>query len=164
MINNKDIMKDFWLFLKFIAFPSSIISFLLLIACSYKPATTYHVKFVNKTCISPYNRYIYELCSPLIVKIDNQTVHIPATFKTDLASIPRWYWAILAPQYSAFVEPGILHDYLYRSHEATRKEADDIFYSALLEKGVSHFTASKFYLALRLFGNYSYCKRGSCQN
>ncbi len=100
------------------------------------------------------------------VLIDGDSYVIPKDFKTDLASIPRLLWPILAPQYAGFVAPAILHDYLYSCrHMVTRKYADQVLYSALLAEGVTKFTAIKFYLGVRLFGVFhfkdhnDYCTR-----
>jgi hypothetical protein len=99
------------------------------------------------------------------VTIDDEPFEVPNNFETDLASIPRWYWIILSPQYSAFVAPGILHDYFYRcANLKTRKYADEVFYYALLQQGVTKYTASKFYLAVRLFGAHSYSKSLPCEH
>jgi hypothetical protein len=91
------------------------------------------------------------------VIIDDKTYVIPKDFETDLASIPRVLWPIFAPQYSGFVAPAILHDYLYRcNNNITRLHADEILYSALITENVSPFTASKFYIGVRLFGGTHY--------
>lgn len=100
------------------------------------------------------------------VLIDGDTYIVPKNFETDLATIPRVLWPILAPQYTGFVSPAILHDYLYSCHTVDgRKFADDVLYSALLTEGNSRYTAAKFYIAVRLFGGLhfnegdDYCRR-----
>jgi len=96
------------------------------------------------------------------VTIDDKKYTVPKNFETDLASIPRLLWPLLAPQYSGFVAPAIIHDYLYRCNNAiTRKFADEVLYSALIADNVTPFTASKFYLAVRLFGG-SHFNKGVC--
>lgn len=40
-------------------------------------------------------------------------VVIPAGFITDLASVPRWAWAIMSP-FGVLLIPGIIHDFGYR--------------------------------------------------
>jgi hypothetical protein len=94
---------------------------------------------------------------------DKYIFEVPENFDTDLASIPRWFWSILSPQYSAFVYPAILHDYLYHCPgNLPRAFADDVFFSALITEGVSQFTASKMYMAVRLFGQHNYHKGDYC--
>ncbi len=124
----------------------------------------HQVIFINNACIKPYKGYDYRTCEPMRVKIDGKKITVPKNFKTDLASIPRILWPIFAPQYSGFVAPAILHDYLYRCHsDANRQFADDVLYSALLTEDVTAFTASKFYTAARLFGGSHYKKtHGAC--
>lgn len=88
------------------------------------------------------------------VLIDGSLYEIPARFKTDLASIPKILWSFVAPQYASYVAPSILHDYLYSCGQYnSRKFADEVFYSALRDKGVNPVTAANFYWAVRLFGS-----------
>lgn len=128
----------------------------LLMGCVH----VHQVNFINEVCIKPYKRYNYHTCDDMNVTIDGDSYVIPKNFETDLASIPRILWPFLAPQYSGFVAPAILHDYLYSSNMGvSRKFADEVLYSALIMEGVSPFTATKFYLAVRLFGS-SHFNRG----
>jgi len=114
----------------------------------------HQIQFINEACIKPYKGYDYRTCAPMRVSIDGKKITIPKDFKTDLASIPRILWPIVAPQYTSFVAPAILHDYLYRCHTTvSRQFADEVIYSALITENVSAFTASKFYVAVRLFGS-----------
>jgi len=120
------------------------------------------VKFLNQTCIIPYIGYEYKTCKPIRVTIDEVKYTVPKDFQTDLASIPRMLWPILAPQYTSFIAPAILHDYLYRcNNNITRQFADEVLYSALIAANVTPFTASKFYLGVRLFGE-SHFRHGEC--
>lgn len=139
--------------------------FLLLISgCLIQSEPRYLVKFQNRPCIKPHARFQYATCKPLYVRINDDILEVPADFSTDLASIPRWLWPVLSPQYSAFVYPAIAHDYLYLcpSH-VSRRTADDIFYYALLSEGVSQFTASKMWLGVRVFGKSSFRAGQSCK-
>ena len=120
------------------------------------------IKFLDRACIEPYVGYEYQTCRPMRVLIDDATYIVPQNFETDLASIPRILWPILAPQYTDFVAPAILHDYLYRcNNHISRKLADEILYSALIAENVTSYTAYKFYLAVRLFGG-SHFTDGDC--
>lgn len=113
----------------------------------------YRVDFVARACIKPHHRYYYRTCNELVAKVNSDIVAVPADFNTDLASIPKWLWSFISPQYSAFVMPAILHDYLYACPgNIPRKTMDDILYSALISEGVTKFTASKMWLAVRIFG------------
>lgn len=120
------------------------------------------VKFYNEPCIIPFIGYDYKTCKAIRVSVDEKKYIIPKGFETDLASIPRLLWPIFAPQYSGFVAPAILHDYLYRCpNNITRQYADEVLYSALIAENVTAFTASKFYLGVRLFGG-SHFEHGVC--
>lgn len=120
------------------------------------------VEFNTQPCIIPLTGYNYKTCKALHVIIDDRKYIIPKGFETDLASVPRLLWPIFAPQYSGFVAPAILHDYLYRCpNDITRNFADEVLYSALLAENVTPFTASKFYLGVRLFGG-SHFEHGVC--
>lgn len=136
------------------------LSLIGLVGCAH----FHQVVFVNQACIKPFEGYEYHTCKPMRVRIDGEKIIVPGNFDTDLASIPRILWPILAPQYSGFVAPAILHDYLYRCNAiGNRKYADDVLYSALIAEDISNFTASKFYLAVRLFGASNYRKHhGEC--
>lgn len=120
------------------------------------------VKFLNEACIVPFVGYEYKTCKAMRVTIDDKKYVIPKDFETDLASVPRLLWPIFAPQYSGFVAPAILHDYLYRCNtNINRKFADEVLYSALIAENVTPFTASKFYIGVRLFGG-SHFEHGVC--
>lgn len=137
---------------------SIYLSLIYIIGC----ATFHHVKFLNQACIIPFKGYDYKTCKPLRVTIDDNKYIVPKDFETDLASIPRFLWPFFAPQYSRYVAPAILHDYLYRcNNNVTRQFADEVLYSALIMQNVSPFTAVKFYLGVRLFGG-SHFNQGDC--
>lgn len=138
---------------------SFYLSLVLLIGCAH----FHQVIFKNETCIVPIKGYNYRTCKAIKVSIDGKKYTIPKNFETDLASIPRFLWPILAPQYAGFVSPSILHDYLYRcKNNITRQFADEVLYSALIAENVTAFTASKFYLGVRLFGR-SHFINGACK-
>ena len=142
---------------KYIGIPGLIAAFTAIVACTIKPMSYHDVDIKNQVCIEPYTQYTYRLGRDLLVVIDHEQFIIPKGFKTDLASIPRWYWTFLSPQYSAFVEPSIIHDYFYRcANLKDRAYADEVFYYSLLKMGVTKYTASKFYFAVRMFGAHSY--------
>lgn len=83
---------------------------------------------------------------------------VPASFKTDLASIPRLFWSFWPPT-GRYSSASILHDYLYFSHERTKEESDDIFYEAMLILNVKKWKAKIFYNAVKIFGQKAYDKR-----
>ncbi len=135
----------------------------LLLLCLVGCAHFHQVIFINNACIKPYKGYDYRTCDTMRIKIDGKKIDIPKNFKTNLASIPRILWPIFAPQYSGFVAPAILHDYLYHCNPfGDRQFADEVLYSALITKDVTAFTASKFFMAVRLFGGSHYNRSQGC--
>lgn len=124
-----------------------------------KPVVIFH----DMACIKPKKDYVYQTCHSMTISIDHFLVQVPNDFDTDLASIPRWLWFLIAPTRSDIIAPAILHDFLYACHFGyTRPEADEIFYSALIGNGVSNFRASEMYYAVRIFGGKHYSEVDSC--
>lgn len=117
----------------------------------------YHVKFVNKGCISPVGEFTYKMGKPMEVIINGRHLSVPAGFVTDLATIPRIFWSFDSPFDGKYMSSAILHDYLYAcSLTHDRREADKILYTAMREEGSSKWTANKFYFAVRIGGGSHY--------
>lgn len=119
-------------------------------------------EFLTNTCIKPLIDYHYLTCKRIDFTINKEHFYIPANFETDLASIPKIAWPIMAPAHSSLIRPAIVHDWFYRKTcDFTRFETDLIFYHMLRNEGVSKFRASIMYYAVRLFGanyyNEDYC-------
>lgn len=77
-------------------------------------------------------------------------VTVPCGFETDLASVPRVFWAVYPP-FGKYIEASVIHDYLYRQ-KFNRKEADKLFRKIMKEDGVGFLTRNLFYFAVRFFG------------
>jgi hypothetical protein len=95
---------------------------------------------------------------------DGYVVRVPRGYVTDLASIPRFLWGLIAPMDLTFAAP-ILHDYLYdhggvpppggvypSSKTFTRAEVDRLFARLMQEEGVVFWRRHLAWLAVRLFG------------
>lgn len=85
---------------------------------------------------------------------------IPKGFKTDFASIPRIFWNIIAP-IGKHTLASVLHDYLYESgykYGISRKQADKIFYDAMIKSHVSRITANVMWFCVRVFARKHYNK------
>jgi hypothetical protein len=80
-------------------------------------------------------------------------LRIPAGFRYDLASIPRWLWPIIAPHELSLIAP-LAHDWLYRNHDAryTRPEADNLFRDLMRRERVPKWRRASAYAAVRAFG------------
>lgn len=138
---------------------------LAVIVSSCSTSTDYKIDILNKPCVSPLYKYNYITCDKLDVLINSEKVTVPKNFETDLASIPRFYWAIISPAKSDLMAASITHDYLYRCvTKYTRKESDNIFYYAMRSQNVSLYTSYKMYLAVRIFGGKNYKPKSVCHD
>ena len=86
-------------------------------------------------------------------------ISVPKDFVTDFASIPRIFWFL--PDWATYNKSAPLHDWLYAvkhimGKPITRKEADKIFYKAMLTSFRHHksgkLVAYLEYYAVRIFG------------
>lgn len=138
-----------------------IVFLLILSGCSANTESI-RTEFLSDICIKPLIDYHYLTCNKIYFKIDGEQFEIPANFETDLASIPKIAWPIMAPAHSSLIRPAIVHDWFYRKTcDFTRFQTDIIFYHMLRNDGVSLFRASVMYYAVRLLGwnyyNEDYC-------
>ena len=66
----------------------------------------------------------------------SETFEVPAGFDTDFASVPTPFtW--LVPRYGLYTKAAILHDYLCRTGQVSRADADGLFRRSMRELGVS---------------------------
>jgi len=84
-------------------------------------------------------------------KYSRDIIWVPAGFVTDFASVPWVLWTFL-PYWGKYGKAAVLHDYLYQTYSRTRKEADDIFYEAMLVGGTKPWKAKIMHWGVRLFG------------
>lgn len=88
---------------------------------------------------------------------DGRLWFVPMGFCTDFASIPRLLQtAVGSPAGGKYRRAAVLHDYLYRSCQLSREEADALFYEAMISSGVSRRKARQLYLGVRFGGASSY--------
>ena len=105
-----------------------------------------------------------------VVVKDNGEVTVPAGYITDLASVPRIAWAVIAPFDVA--RAAVVHDILYEKingafkkgtikskseREEYRAIADNIFRQGMeyAEPSVSKFKILSAYYAVRMFGRWA---------
>lgn len=88
------------------------------------------------------------------VLVDGMMFTVPAGFKTDGASIPRFLWRLCGhPLETRRFPVAVLHDWLYEVDQGlTRQQVDEIYRDGLLSLGFSKWAANAEYYALRLFG------------
>ncbi|MCW5799949.1 MAG: hypothetical protein LZF60_340100 [Nitrospira sp.] len=102
--------------------------------------------------------------------LDGSAITAKRGFKSDLASIPRLFWAIIASFELSLVAP-IMHDLIYRGGgtvilpdgEVTpagrlfsRRDADDLFLELMTRSNVAYWKRNVAYLAVRAFGQSSW--------
>ena len=95
------------------------------------------------------------------------TLVAPKDYETDLASIPRFLWSIIAPFELSLPAP-LFHDLIYRRagkmiqpqidvpHDFTRKEADDIFLELMEKKKVPVWKRTLAYWAVRGLADFAW--------
>src|SRR5574340_15826 len=89
------------------------------------------------------------------------SLFIPKGFRTDLASIPRLLWRLIAPFELSLTAP-IVHDMLYRSKGKTseriltRAETDLLFFNIMTDEGVNWWRRKLAYWGVRMGGGYSW--------
>lgn len=86
-------------------------------------------------------------------------VRIPAGFELDFASIPAGFKWLMSNDNPDIRRAGCIHDYFYRTHEATKEEADLWFYYVLREGGVGEIRSRLMYWSVMWFGGSAYKAR-----
>lgn len=107
---------------------------------------------------APGGNPIYTLGNLISYQRGDKTYSVPAGYRTDLASIPQKYQQ-RPPHESPAARPGVLHDYLYTSHDEPRRVADRIFREALKAEGVPLGKRLAMWAAVRMFGGPAYRAR-----
>lgn len=90
-------------------------------------------------------------------------VTVPAGFRSDGASVPRFFWCVVFPPGDIHALVGaFLHDFIYRTHPTgwTRKEADRLFREVIVADGVPAFRAWLAWLGVHLFGRRAWEEGG----
>lgn len=90
-----------------------------------------------------------------------ELIRVPAGFRFDLASIPRFFTRLIGKHELGLAAP-LVHDYLYRnkgyvySGNFTRADADWIFLKIMREDGVPGWRRWLAFFAVRLFGSKAF--------
>ena len=89
----------------------------------------------------------------LLEQLRYKSVIVPAGFESDLATIPRPLW-VFFPPFGRYARAAVIHDYIYINMRElmTRKAADKIFKSIMIEDGVGVITRNILYRAVRAAG------------
>jgi hypothetical protein len=111
---------------------------------------------------------VYTLAEPGGLRIewkDKAPFIVPQGFKSDGASVPRFFWRLVFPKGDEkAIRAGFAHDWIYRNHPEgwTKAEADLMFYDLLLEDGVEKWRAWIAYQGVKWFGHLAWKTRGEC--
>ena len=123
-------------------------------------------KLSYNRCAVQYNvqQKTWRLVNNHSYKCNGSTLTAKAGYTFDLASIPRFFWRLIAPYELSLVAP-LFHDLLYEYQGKlpdktyvkpykiyTRKETDRLFLDIMKLKGVSYWRRNLAYFAVRLFG------------
>ncbi len=99
----------------------------------------------------------------------DHTITAPANYETDLASIPRVFWSILAPEELSLAAP-LFHDLIYRCGGSLpsnglnpfdgkvfeRKEVDDLFLELMKKAKIPRWKRTAAYWAVRGFAGFAW--------
>lgn len=118
----------------------------------------------SNLCTMKVDKKLWVLTTPLIfIFIENskfkKVITVPMNFVTDGASCPKVLWSLCAPMSGGQAEAAVLHDYLYSKDcdlPYTRKQADNLFYDAMVSNGVSKARAWLIYMGVRAGGHWSF--------
>lgn len=102
---------------------------------------------------------VWRLSDVLHFEVDTAPIFVPKNFITDGASCPKILWSLCAPMSGPQAEAAVLHDYLYSKDcplQYSRKEADDIFYDAMISNGTGMLRAYLIYKGVRIGGGSSF--------
>lgn len=111
--------------------------------------------FLDDFVVKPIDSRRWELYKEFRYGHDYSTITIPKGFQTDYASVPRLFW-VLVPPWGNYGRAAVVHDYLYKNQDYTRKECDDIFRDAMVSSGVKKWRISIMYRAVRWFGIFAW--------
>jgi hypothetical protein len=84
-------------------------------------------------------------------------ITIPAGFWTDGASVPRPLWGIIPP-WGRYGRAAVIHDYLYRWRQFSRRQADDALLEGMWVSGCASWQFATIFTFVRLFGNHAWRK------
>jgi hypothetical protein len=109
---------------------------------------------------------VFRLMEPLRIEWrDKPALNIPWGFRSDGASVPRFFWRLVFPKGDEkALRAAFVHDWIYQTHPAgwTKEEADLLFYELLREDGVPTWRAWLAYKGVDLFGGLAWKTWGEC--
>lgn len=103
----------------------------------------------------------YELLDEHYVRAGGMDIYVPTGFRFDGASIPPAAWQLIyTPFNPVLMEPALVHDWLYHTHQCgSRLLADEIFHELLMRNGVDDMRRYAMFKAVRLGGESGWEQR-----
>lgn len=99
----------------------------------------------------------WAVASPLVWSEDGLTIKVPVGTLTDLASIPRILRNIPNLDPDGYSRSGaVVHDWLYRTHQLSKADADSLLRYAIVSRGGSAFSAWLFWMGVSVGGHGPY--------
>lgn len=117
---------------------------------------------MQRVVIKPFDKDKYELAEPYCYECGFAKVEINKGYQTNGANIPRVFWSIYPPNSPEYLSAVVIHDYLCDKAYKNDKNyedfilADNIFFIALKELGVSNFKSALFYNSCRFYHYLKY--------
>lgn len=86
-------------------------------------------------------------------------VCVPKGFVTNGANIPRIFWSLFPPNSPEYLSAVVLHDYMCANRGVfTYEEADEMFYRAMVDIGVSKWKCELFYFWVKWYHKFKVFK------
>ena len=104
----------------------------------------------NKLIITPDGWKHYILVEDFQEKTKIGTIRVPKGFRTDLASVPRFFWWIIPPM-GRHTQAAVIHDHLCNIGHPW-KESAEIFYDLMIKYKTYKWKAKCMYYAVRIYG------------
>ena len=114
-------------------------------------------QFIGKLQFEYVNGVVYKLIAPFgYVAYNGETVNVPTGFRTDGASIPRFFWRLIGPPLRGpYARAAVIHDYLCSQFGYNRKRADEMFLEALHLCGVGRVKSVLMFVGVRIGAFFS---------
>lgn len=96
----------------------------------------------------------YEVAGDVATASGGETIRVPKFFQYDGASIPPPAWPLIGtPFQPRFMTAAVFHDWLYHTHQLTKKKTDRLFYDLLVASRVNVAKAALMLAAVEAFGD-----------
>lgn len=117
---------------------------------------------IKRVLLKPVGKDKWELMSDYSYECGFAKVEIKKGFISNGANIPRFLWSFYPPNSPEYISASVIHDFLCDKAYKNNKNyedfilADNIFFIALKELGVSNFKSALFYNFCRFYHYLKY--------